>query len=65
MNTIGIEYVLASANKNAHIVNRQTGKMEIELNLKNREMSSSLIVGDFLFVGTYVDSLFIFSISGF
>ena len=39
--------------------------MLAELNLKNREMSSSCVVGEYLYIGTYVDALFIFELSAF
>ena len=65
MNTIGEDFILTSMNKNAHIIRRSTGALEKELDLKNREMSSSLVCKDLLYIGTYVDTLFIFSIPDF
>lgn len=63
MNTIGEDYILTGINKNAHVINRATYNLEKELNLKNREMSTSLVHKDLLYIGTYVDTLFIFSIT--
>ena len=61
MNTIGEKYILVGMNKNAHIINRSNGELHRELDLKNREMSTSLVFGKQLYIGTYVDTLFIFS----
>ena len=61
MNTIGEDYILASMNQNAHVIYRSNGEFKQELDLKNREMSASLVCGDKLYIGTYVDTLFIFS----
>ena len=65
MNTIGEDYILTGMNKNAHVINRASFELEHELNLKNREMSTSLVHKDLLYIGTYVDTLFIFSIKDF
>ena len=65
MNTIGEDLILTSMNKNAHIIRRSTGALEKELDLKNREMSTSLVTKDLLYIGTYVDTLFIFSVHDF
>ena len=43
MNTIGNDKVLFSVNKNAHVVSLDTQEVIAELNLKKREMSSSLV----------------------
>ena len=55
--------MIVCAHKNANIYDFDGGKLTKELNLKGREMSSSLIYKDILLVGTYVDTLFAFSIS--
>ena len=60
MNTIGDKYILISMNKNAHVIDRVTGQLMAELNLKSREMSSSCVAGKYLYIGTYVDTLFVF-----
>ena len=60
MKTIGDKYILISMNKNAHVIDRVTGQLMAELNLKSREMSSSCVAGEYLYIGTYVDTLFIF-----
>ena len=65
MNTIGENYILVGMNKNAHVINRSNGELHRELDLKNREMSTSLVFGKQLYIGTYVDTLFIFSSSDF
>ena len=62
MNTIKDKYILISINKNAHVINRATGQLIAELNLKSREMSSSCVTGNYLYIGTYVDTLFVFSL---
>ena len=49
-------------NKNAHVIDRTTGQLLAELNLKSREMSSSCVTGDYLYIGTYVDTVFVFSL---
>ncbi len=54
MNTIGAEFILASMNKNAHVIRRSDGGTEKELNLKSRNMSSSLVCGVLLYVWAYV-----------
>lgn len=61
MNTIGTDYVLLSSNKNAVVVSVETQEVVAELNLKNREMSCSLLFGSVVLIGTYVDTLFVFS----
>ena len=61
MNTIGEKYILVGMNKNAQVIHRANGELECELDLKNREMSTSLQNRDKLYIGTYVDTLFIFS----
>lgn len=61
MNTVGSDYILVSANKNAHIVRRNYKEIVAELNLKNREMSSSLVYKGVILIGTYVDTLFTFA----
>lgn len=43
LNTIGADLVLLSINKNAHVVSRFNGHIIAELNLKNREMSCSMV----------------------
>ena len=63
MNTIGEDYILTGIAKNAVIITRSTYNKEYELNLKNREMSTSLVHKDLLYIGTYVDTIFIFSIA--
>lgn len=66
MNTIGTEYILLGQNKNAVVVSMTTREVVAELNLKNREMSSSLFFGgSVILVGTYVDTLFVFSYPDF
>ena len=65
MNTIGEEFILLSVNKNAHVVTRETNEPIAELNLKNREMACSLVFQNVLLIGTYVDTLFVFSIGEF
>ena len=65
MNTIGEEYILTSMEKNAHVIRRDNFEIEKKLDLKNREMSASLVHKDILYIGTYVDTLFIFSIPSF
>ena len=65
LNVIGADFVLLSVNKNAHVVSRFGGKVFSELNLKNREMSCSMIYQDVLLIGTYVDTLFVFQIPSF
>ena len=61
MNTVGSDYILVSASKNAHIVRRNSQEIVAELNLKNREMSSSLVYKGVILIGTYVDTLFTFA----
>ena len=59
---------MVSANKNAHILRiSREGPAEIvaELNLKNREMSSSLVFKSTLLIGTYVDTIFVYSLPDF
>ena len=63
MNTIGEDYILTGMSKNAHVIDRATFNMHKELNLKNREMSTSLVHKELLYIGTYVDTIFIFSIT--
>ena len=65
MNTIGSEYFLLSVQKNAHVVSRETHEVVAELNLKSREMSCSLVFKNILMIGTYVDTLFLFSMPTF
>ena len=65
MNTIGEEFILISVNKNAHVVTREANEAVAELNLKNREMACSLVFQNVLLIGTYVDTLFVFSITDF
>ena len=65
MAVIQNDFVLASANKNANVVIRATGKLQVELALLNREMATSLILGEYLYIGTYVDTLFVFHIPQF
>ena len=67
MNTIGEDYILIAVNKNAEVINRSGAGYESshKLNLKNREMSTSLVHNGLLYIGTYVDTLFIFSIDTF
>ena len=64
-NTIGDEFIITSMNKKAYIIRRVNGETEKELDLKKREMSSSLVCNNKLYVGTYVDTIFIFSIPNF
>lgn len=66
MNTIGTEYLLLSSNKNAVVVSINTHQVVAELNLKKREMSCSLFFGGtVVLIGTYVDTLFVFSYPDF
>lgn len=66
MNTIGSEFILLSSNKNAVVVSLSTHEVVAELNLKNREMSCSLFFGGkVVLIGTYVDTLFVFSYPDF
>ena len=65
MNTIGEDYILTGMNKNAHVVDRATYNTVKTLDLKNREMSTSLVHNELLYIGTYVDTIFIFSIPDF
>ena len=65
MNTIGEDYILTGMNKNAHVVDRATYNTIKTLDLKNREMSTSLVHNELLYIGTYVDTIFIFSIPDF
>ena len=62
MNTIGEHLILLSYHKNAHVVTREGSEPVAELNLKNREMSCSLVYENVLLIGTYVDTLFVFGI---
>ena len=65
MNIVGSEFVLLSSHKNAHVIQIDTKETVAELNLKNREMSCSMVFKNVLLVGTYVDTLFVFSIPDF
>ena len=65
MNTIGADFILLSVHKNAHVVTRGDNEPVAELNLKNREMACSLVYENVLLIGTYVDTLFVFSVSDF
>ena len=63
MNTIGGDLILLSLHKNAQVISKQNGgEVVAELNLKNREMSCSLVYENVLLIGTYVDTLFVFEI---
>ena len=59
---VGQKYILASQNKNAILIDMETGNQLKELKLKQREMSSSIELGNFLIIGTYVDSIAVFDI---
>ena len=63
INVINNQHVIVSLHKNASIYDFESGQLIKEINLKGREMSSSLVCKDILLVGTYVDTLFAFSIS--
>lgn len=63
INSINNQHIIVSFHKNANICDFDSGKLVKEINLKGREMSSSLVFKDILLVGTYVDTLFAFSIS--
>lgn len=68
MKAIDSQHILVSTNKNAHVIrNVATESPEIiaELNLKNREMSSSLVFKSTLLIGTFVDTLFVFSLEDY
>ena len=60
-NNIGKEYLLVTKDKNAQILCLDSGESLYDLNLKKREMSTSLAFKSLLFVGTYVDTMFVFS----
>ena len=65
MNTIGSDFIVIAVQKNAHVVSRETGEVVAELNLKNREMSCSMVYKNVLLIGTYVDTLQVFEIPSF
>jgi hypothetical protein len=64
-NTIGHEWVLASTGRHASIYERSSGIQLHTLKIEEKEMSSSLVLGNKLFIGTYVDTLYMFSIPEF
>ena len=59
-NTIGEDYLLVSMNRNAQILCLNSAEVLAEINLKKREMSTSLVFKELMFVGTYVDTIFVF-----
>ena len=60
-NTIGEDYLIISKDKNAQVVCLNSGVVLSEINLKKRDMSTSIVFKDLLLVGTYVDTIFVFS----
>mmetsp|Transcript_45302 Transcript_45302/g.60148 ORF Transcript_45302/g.60148 Transcript_45302/m.60148 type:complete len:118 (-) Transcript_45302:837-1190(-) len=65
MSSLSPELILVSANKNAHVLSVSPQETVAELNLKNREMSSSHVHKNVLLIGTYVDTLFVFALDDF
>jgi len=77
-NTVGHEYVLANTGRNASIYERNSGVLAHSLDIESKEMSASLVMkfkpgknGEdhpdkgLLFIGTYVDTLYVFSLKDF
>jgi len=66
-NTIRGQHVLASVNKNVTVFDTVSAKVICNLDIKSREMASSMVSESQrrLFIGTYVDSLFIFALPGY
>ena len=64
-NNIGSDYLLVSYESNAQVLCLKSGDLLKEINLKKREMSTSIVFGDLILVGTYVDSIFAFSATTF
>ena len=65
ISTVGSDFLLLSVNKNAQVISLATLEVVTDLNLKNREMASSLFYGRIVLIGTYVDTLFVFSYGDF
>jgi len=63
MNSIGTDHVIVSMNQNVLVFDKVTSKKVKELNISRKEMSTSLVFGQKLLIGTFVDTIFLFDIA--
>ena len=63
MGSVGLYHVIVSMNQNVLVFDRREGKKIKELDIRKKEMSTSLVLKDKLLIGTYVDTIFLFDIA--